>query len=410
MTAQRKAVVIAYLAPEIPALSATFVYEELLGVERRGIVVIPCSVHRPGQPAQGQHALAERVRYLYDGPRIALAASGLAGLVTFHGAFRAVAWLVADLLACGPSRLESWKLVFQFLAGVRLARILRSEGCRHLHVHFAHVPTQIAMYASALAGVPFTVMAHANDIFERGQLLRQKAERSVRLLTISEHNKAYLIGLGVPEEKLDVMRCGVSLPIRDPVPEWEARSVYRLGTLGRLVEKKGIDVLVEAVALLGDRPYRVELTIAGDGPLRSQLENLAKNLDLEDRVRFEGNLDHRHVPDWMHRLDAFVLASKPDANGDMDGIPVVLMEAMSQSIPVVSTRLSGIPELVLDGETGLLAEPGDAPGLADQIDRLLSDPGLRRRLAMRAQEHVLSEFGQDINIDRLQGHIAAATL
>lgn len=400
---------IAYLAPEIPALSATFVYEEMFGLERRGVSVVPVSVHRPHQPAHGQEALAARVRYLYDGSKAKLVLSGLARLPFFLGAPKAVGWLVSDILECGLLKPGTWKLAYQFLASVRLAEMLREERCAHLHVHFAHVPAQIAMYASALAGVPFTIMAHANDIFERGLLLDRKAKRAMRMLTISEHNRAYLEQAGIAPDRLAVLRCGVSFAGRLSSPAWAARDRYRIGTLGRLVEKKGVDVLIRAVAQLGDRPYRIELSIAGDGPLRGELERLVAELGLGDVVRFEGSMPHQMVQEWMHGLDAFVLACKQDANGDMDGIPVVLMEAMSQSVPVISTRLSGIPELVVDGRTGLLAAPGDHADLADRIGRLLEAPELRRQLAENALEHVHSEFSQQVNLDRLMTHLGLAT-
>jgi glycosyltransferase involved in cell wall biosynthesis len=401
---------IAFLAPEIPALSATFVYEEMLGLERRGVDVVPVSVHFPIRPAHGKEDMVARVRYLYSGPKVKLVLAGLVRLPFFRGAPLALGWLLSDIWACGPFRRDTWKLVFQFLASVRLAGMLQKERCLHLHVHFAHVPAQIAMYASALSGVPFTIMAHANDIFERGLLLDRKAQRAVKMLTISEYNRAYLESIGVAPDKLAVLRCGVSFQTGLPGSEPRIADVYRIGTLGRLVEKKGVDVLIKAIALLKERPFRVELAIAGDGPLRAELEHLVASLGLNGTLHFEGNMPHDQVRTWMQGLDLFVLASKPDTNGDMDGIPVVLMEAMSQSIPVISTRLSGIPELILDGQTGLLANPGDPSDLAEQIDRLLAAPELRHRLVGQALEHVQREFGQAVNLDRLIGHLALAII
>ena len=260
---------------------------------------------------------------------------------------------------------------------------------------------QNAMYASAMSGVPFTIMAHANDIFERGLLLQKKAERAVKLVTISEFNRAYLEKIGVAKDKLAIVRCGVSFPILPPAKPFEIKTSYRLGTLGRLVEKKGIDVLIHAIAELQDRPYKIELSIAGDGPLRDELEALSRRLNVIQSVKFEGSLTHGAVAKWMRGLDAVVLACKKDKNGDMDGIPVVLMEAMSQSVPVISTRISGIPELVIHDRTGLLATPDDYQDLAIQIDRLLETTELRERLVSEAAEHVQNEFGRDANLQRL---------
>ena len=397
---------IAYLESELPALSATFVYEELHALERRGFHVVPITVRVPASPVKGEEALAARTHVLYDRSPPAMVIQALVSLPTFGGAAsKALGWLLRDMLAVGPWRAKAWKLAYQWLMGARLARLLRREGCTHLHVHFASAPTQIAMYASAFSGVPFTIMAHANDIFEHGLLLPQKARRAVKLLTISRFNVDFLRSVGVPEERMGIVRCGVTLPTRDAVPEYVPKSSYRIGTLCRLVEKKGVDDLLRAVALLRGAP-EVELHIAGKGPLRQSLEALARELGVSERVHFKGPIAHDEVGDWMRSLDVFALACKADANGDMDGIPVVLMEAMSQRVPVVSTWLSGIPELVAHEQTGLLARPADPASLAAELRKLLGDATLCKRLTEAAVRHVQTEFGQDKNIDRLLGYIA----
>ena len=397
--------VIAYLELELPALSATFIYEELLGLERRGVPVRPFTVRRPLRPAVGQEALTLRTQVLYDRPALVLALGALFALPSFGDrAVKALGWLARDMVSVGLHRPIAWKLAFQCLVGARLARALLRDGCTHLHVHFAHTPAQIAMYASAFSGVPFTIMAHANDIFERGLLLREKAQRALKLLTISHYNLAYLRSVGVADDKLAVVRCGVSFAPRTSIPAFESKPRYRIGTLCRLVEKKGVDDLLRALVLLRGAAWQVELSIAGDGPLRSELERLVSELRLQDCVQFVGAVGHAAVTGWLHSLDVFVVACKKDSNGDMDGIPVVLMEAMSQRVPVVSTRLSGIPELVVHDSTGLLASPADPASLAHELRRLFDSPGLRSRLADAAVRHVQAEFGQELNLDRLLGY------
>jgi colanic acid/amylovoran biosynthesis glycosyltransferase len=393
---------VAYLSPDLPALSATFVYEEILAMERRGVRVVPFSVHKQHTPTVPEPELSARTTAIYDGHWFARLGTSI-GAVTRLGrrSLRAAAWLVHDLIEGGPSRPDTWKLVPQWLAGATMARQLLRTGCSHLHIHFAHAPTQIGMYASAFSGVPFTVTSHANDIFERAFLLRTKAERSLHFLSISRFNLNHLRGLGVREAKLGLVRCGVTFPIRASKPDFRDKPRYRIGSLGRLVEKKGFDVLIEAVALLGLLGVDVELSLAGDGPLKAALQALVAARGLQGRVHFAGTLQRGEVQPWMQGLDAFALACKPDAQGDMDGIPVVLMEAMSQCVPAVSTRLSGIPELVIDEETGLLAAPGDPGSLATQLARLLQDAELRERLATAGQRHVAKEFGQSTNINRL---------
>ena len=398
----REQAVVAYLAPEIPALSTTFVYVELLEVERHGLRVIPISVRVPAVPAVDQQTLSKRTIILYSGSKMRLVLSGVASISNFgKRALVALKYLVSDVIESGPHPIASLKLAFQFFAAIKLARILEREKCSHLHVHFANTPAQIAMYASALSGIAFTVTAHANDIFERGLLLRRKAERAVRMLTISQYNMRYLENLGIPTNRLALVRCGVSFFAKPKTMAERERGSFRIGTLGRMVEKKGFDILVQAVASLKRSGYAMELLIAGEGPMKPVLKQLVQELGISELTRFKGYLPHDQVADWMQQLDLFVLACKKDKKGDMDGIPVVLMEAMSQSIPVISTRLSGIPELVVHEETGLLAEPNDSEDLARQIRRLIGSPELRAKLTARAREHVAEEFGQEKNLDRL---------
>jgi glycosyltransferase involved in cell wall biosynthesis len=264
------------------------------------------------------------------------------------------------------------------------------------------------MYASAFSRIPFTITAHANDIFERGLLLARKARRSVKMLTISDFNREFLLSLDICADKLAVVRCGVSFSGSCEKTWRDNGAVFRVGTLGRLVEKKGMDDLIRAIGLLRSA-VPLKLEIVGDGPLADSLKGLSRELNLDDCVEFRGAMEHSDVVEWIRTLDAFVLACKKDAHGDMDGIPVALMEAMSQQIPVVSTRLSGIPELVLDEQTGLLASPADPSGLARQIRRLASDVALRMRLGAAGAEYVRAEYGQDVNLDRLLSHIFPAS-
>jgi colanic acid/amylovoran biosynthesis glycosyltransferase len=386
----------------MPALSETFVYEELLALERHGVSVVPFSVRKPAKPVLAQQTLAERVTYLYAGGPIVVVLYGIVCLPQFgKGIGKALAYLRSDIQECGPLRLASWKLAFQFFAGSQLAALCRKNHCTHLHVHFAHVPAQIAMYAAALSGIPFTVMAHANDIFEDGALLKKKAARSKRMLTISEFNRQYLKGFGIPQQQLAVVRCGVSFSSRSGDTAKPCDATFKIASLGRMVEKKGFDVLIRAVAQLRQRGLNVELSLAGDGPLLSIMKQLTHSLCGLSAISFVGSLPHNEVAAWMHQHDTFVLACKQDSHGDMDGIPVVLMEAMSQGIPVISTSLSGIPELIEHGRTGLLATPGSVDDLATQIETLMQSSELRHRMSRQAQAFVAQEFGQAANIERL---------
>ena len=398
---------VAYLAPEIPALSATFVYEEIYALASRGIRTTVFSVHKPSSIATNHQELVSRTHYLYGEGKVRGAFAAL-GYVRLNSRFsNALGFLLKDIKTVGVFSIAALSLSFQFLMALKLANLLRVSRCTHLHVHFAHVPTQIAMYAATISGVPFTIVGHANDIFQRPLLLRGKGQRAKQFITISEYNRQHLQKLGVPSSKLSVIRCGVSFEVKSAVTPWRIRPAFRLGSIGRLIEKKGFDVLLRAVALLKERNCSFTLSIAGDGPLKQELIDLSKQLSITDCVVFLGVMPHGEVAEWMESLDLFVLACKQDSQGDKDGIPVVLMEAMARGVPVISTHISGIPELVVHGETGLLAKCDDHLDLAEKIQSLLSSSELTNRLIKNASQHVSHEFGMETNVTRLINHIEA---
>ena len=395
---------IAYLAPEIPALSATFVYNEILGLEKSGHRVVPLSVHLPHSPAEGDalEDLRSRTEYLYRTPKSKMIRDNLYLLARRPVRYlRVLASAIGDAGRVGLFNRVGLGLLYRFAVAARVARILLDENCTHLHVHFAHIPTDIAMYAAGMSAIPFSFTAHANDLFERGWLLEQKVRRAKFAVTISEHNRQFLIEKGCPEDKIHVVRCGVdpgAFAARFACP---SHPIPKMGTLGRLVEKKGIDDLIRACQMLKDRKIAFDLEIAGDGPMQSELQALVSDGDLAEQVHFKGPLAHDQVPRWLQGLDMFVLACKKDRNGDMDGIPVVLMEAMLAGIPVISTRISGIPELIEDGRSGLLAEPASSEHLAGAIARLLSDETLYSDLRKNAIAMVQTEFDLSNNVARL---------
>lgn len=399
---------IAYLSPSLPALSETFVYEEIHALERRGISIVPISVRKQNSPIPDQVELERRTLHLYAAHPLLTLFQSVIYLPQFGLKIpMALIKLFTDMATVGFFKTMSWKLAFQFLASAKLAHILRRQKCTHLHAHFAHTPTQLAMYSAMLTGIPFTFTAHANDIFAAGLLLLVKARRASHVITISEFNSKHLQSLGIPSKDISVVRCGVSfvnLPLYYRDRSGSANRSIHIGSLGRLVEKKGFDVLIKSVATLKSAGHSIVLHLAGDGPLEGTLKAQALSLGISEIVIFEGSLDHKVVATWMQGMDIFVLACKADQNGDMDGIPVVLMEAMSQFTPVVSTELSGIPELVRHNDTGLLTTPEDSRSLSLEIKRLLDSPDLRQRLATNAQIFVAQEFSQGVNIDRLIRH------
>lgn len=396
---------IAYLAPEIPALSATFVYNEILQLEALGTQVVPFSVHEPVSDFQDVvvQKLKQRVLCLYGKSKLEVIKDNIFLFFTQPRRYiYTLRLLVSDVTKLGLFSRTAMGLIYRFLFAGVLAKELLNNQCSHIHVHFAHVPTDIGMYAASIAGISFSVTAHANDIFERGWLLEEKVERSAFFAAISEFNKRYLAAQGINVDKVCISRCGVDFDQFTRRQTHQPSKKIVVGVVARLVEKKGLDTLVHSLERLKNQGEKVELLIAGSGPLETELRLLASKLDFTDSdVRFLGAMSHAKVAEFIKSLDIFVLPCKQDVNGDMDGIPVVLMEAMLSGVPVISTNLSGIPELIEDKQTGLLILPGDDQGLANAIATIAHDKILRERIVEAAIVKVKNEFSLVANTESL---------
>jgi len=395
---------IAYLAPEIPALSATFVYNDILQLEDMGFEVIPLSVHVPGHVAMEKSVagLAGKTRYLYRESKMTLFGENLWMLAKRPAGYLATCLMaLKDAKNVGMFSHIGKGLIYRFLVGAKVAKILMEEGCDHLHANFAHIPTDIAMYASCMSDIPFSFVSHANDLFERGWLLREKVDRSLFSVTISDYNRQFLADHGASKEKIHVIHCGVDSSSFGIFQKKIIKSPPRIGTLGRLVEKKGVDVLISACHILKQKELPFSLEIAGNGPLAVELKQRVSKLGLSSQIQFKGPVSHDLVPGWLSKLDLFVLPCKQDKKGDQDGIPVVLMEAMLTGTMVVSTKISGIPELVQNGQTGYIVEPNDPTALAEAIETAMQDDSVKMSIQKNAVAKVCADFDLNKNIKKL---------
>lgn len=260
-----------------------------------------------------------------------------------------------------------------------------------IHAHWGTYPSTVAWALGRVLDRPFGMTCHAHDIFANDHLLREKIESAAVPVTISQFNVDYLSRHATPRARdMHVVHCGVELsgiPFRR-----DGRAEDLLVTVGRLDPIKGFDVLVDAVAELRREGRRVRCRIVGEGPLERELREQIRRRRVEDAVDLVGALPHDEVRAALHGATVFALPSVVTASGDRDGIPVSLMEAMAAGAPVVSTRVSGIPELVDDGREGLLVAERDSSALARAIARLLDDSALRDRIAREARKKVEREF------------------
>ncbi len=358
----------------------------MLALEALGIDLAVFSLTSPVGPT---HAEARRLRapVIYaPTPRRAALAMGahLRGMALSGPGYARAATILA-----GRGRLRP--VAGAWLRGVAMAPAARRLGVGHIHAHFATGANVAAKVMADLVGVPFSFTTHAVGIFARPTRLCATLRAGRFHVTISEYNRRAL-----------ARRCGASAAakvhvIRDAV---DARAFAvaerrtgprpRILSVGRLVEKKGHSVLLEALAILAAEDTNFEAVIVGDGPERGRLEALINRHGLAGRVELRGAATLDVVRGLHATSDIFALASIIAADGDRDGIPVSIMEAMAAGLPVVSTTVSGIPELVSDA-VGRLVKPGDAPALAHALGALLADPGARRRLGDAAVAEVTAK-------------------
>jgi glycosyltransferase involved in cell wall biosynthesis len=383
---------IGYLLKCFPRLSETFILNEILELERQGVPLRIYSMNEPQEPVR--HRLCARVRspiaYL-PFPLLRAAPAYLSAhlrLLLRHP-LRYLATLASVLASLDRDLLE------RFVQAGELARLLRRDGVRHLHAGFVHYPGSVAWLVHRITGLPFSLATHARDVvLSRPRLLRRKLAAARLVLTCNRYNVPALEALAGPRgiARLRQIYHGADLENFGFEPCGRADPPLVLA-VGRLVEKKGIDDLVSACALLRERGRRFQCRIiAGSRDRWEQIAGQIRALGLEPTVALDGPLDQEEVRRWYREASVFALPCLLASDGDRDGIPNVLVEAAASGLPIVSTPVSGIPELVRDGETGLVVAPRDPAALAAAIERLLDSPGLRARLREGARSLVEERF------------------
>jgi glycosyltransferase involved in cell wall biosynthesis len=267
------------------------------------------------------------------------------------------------------------------------------------------------MFTKWLTGIPFSFTAHAKDLYlTEGEILRDKMREAEFVLTCTSYNKRYLDELGGTLTRVHLIYHGLDLSRFErtgndqivPLAAWsESGRLPLVLSVGRLVDKKGFDTLIRACALLRDQNLRFRCLIYGDGPKRDELEALIRSLGLEGVVEMPGALLQDDLIEVYRQAAVFALPCQVLENGDRDGLPNVLVEAMAMEVPVVSTDVSGVPELVESGVNGFLVPPRSPQPLAERLRDLLDDPALRRRFAEAGRRKVMGEFSLQRNTRRV---------
>lgn len=389
-TADRPARPIAYLTGQYPLVSHTFIQREVEALRSLGLVVLPCAVRplQAGVVGAAQQAEAARTFYILTAARnplrLVVAHLGLIAMVPRH-------WLAACRLALTtrPPGLRAllYQLFYVAEAGV-LAAYLRRHDVAHLHNHFGDSSCTVAMLAARMAGIPFSYTEHGPTIFFAPRYWRidAKAAHARFVVAISHFCRAQIMLFADQQywPNIDIVHCGINPSRYDTGPKRDRDQ--RLLFVGRLAAVKGIPILLEALVKLRAQHPGVRLTLVGDGPERESLKALAARLGVADMVTFAGYADEDGVAAHLAGSDIFVLPSFAE------GVPVVLMEAMAARLPVVASRVAGVPELVEDGESGFLVPPGDVAALTARLGTLLADPERGATMGETGRQKVIADY------------------
>ena len=405
--------ILGYVVSRYPRYSETFIVNEILDHERAGRTIEIFAL-RPSLDSHFQDLISQvraPVNYVYL-PGEGLTPEQLTGSLLSAGVFwnviqEASASVPGLWSALEAARGEEIREVYQ---AVVLARLVRDKGIGHLHAHFAGRPTTVARLAAHFAGIPYTFTAHANDIFNnstRPDDMQRKLADAAVAVTVSDYNAAYLRAtFGAAAEHVQRIYCGLDLTrLRYESPQDRPP---RIVAVGRLVEKKGFADLIEACAILARRRRSFGCQIIGTGVLDAPLRALVARLGLEKTVVLVGPRPQGAVIEAVQGAAALVLPCVVGDDGDRDGLPTVILEAMALGTPCVSTDVTAIPEAVRDGDTGLAVAQHDPDALAAAIERLLFDPALRVRLAVNARQLIERDFDVRRNAARLRAVFDAA--
>jgi glycosyltransferase involved in cell wall biosynthesis len=391
---------IAYLVSDYPKVSHTFILREVLQLRERGFDIEVASINLPDSHVEDMVAdeRGEVGRTYY------VKQHGVFGalIAHLHGLRTPVAWLRGLRFALG---LGGWNLrqkaysVFYFTEALMLARWMESHGMKHLHVHFASAAANVALVLKHFAPIGLSLTVHGPDEFydAPGQWLPQKIAAADFIICIGAFARSQLMHLSPASQwhKFEICPLGVDPDRYVPVRRSDETRPFTILCVGRLTPAKGQRILIKACRKLHRAGRKLQLVLVGTGPDETDLKAAVARYGLDSVVRFTGALNQTEVHAWYSRADAFALASFAE------GIPVVLMEAMASGIPCVSTRITGIPELIRDGDDGLLVTPSDADELAVALARLMDDSPLRQYLARSGRARVQQKYNLARNAERL---------
>jgi len=397
--------VLGYILKGYPRISETFISNEILLLEQLGFSLSLFSMRQPRESFTHRSIKEIRARAAYLPETLIPHLPRL----LFHNALLArstpEAYRRTFRLMVRRLRRSRTSATFRHLlqAGYLVHALLPGTAVGHLHAHFAHSPTSVALFASELSGLPFSFTAHAKDIYISDPAqLREKVQFARFVVTCTERNRQYLAELAPPITPIHCIYHGINVELfTGTATQRQPRPPFRILTVARLVEKKGLPTVFRALRLLLDQGHPIRYCLIGDGEDRRPILELLDRLGVGQVTEWLGTQPHEVVLDEYRKADLFVLGCQVARDGDRDGLPNVFLESMAMRVPVVATKVWAIPELVEDGRSGLLVPPEQPQAMAAAMVHLLTDMSLRRRIIAGAHDRVRNEFDNRLLIAKL---------
>jgi colanic acid/amylovoran biosynthesis glycosyltransferase len=388
---------VAYILARFPNLTETFILNEITTLRQRGIDIKILAID--SDPNFNQEPASHLPQVIYYGKHFSFN-KFIAHLHFIYLLKFKYLRIFAQIFYRSDTSVKAYFTNFKaFSIAIYFLYRIEKDSVDLIHAHFINLPTGIASFMSLMSSIPYSCSAHAQDIY-KGNLkdIKQKITNSKFTITCTAANKRYLSDLcgNLDHYKIFHVYHGVDVnqwSFRDSLTK--IKKPVNILSIGRLVEKKGFTYLLEAISILTQKGIDVRCSIVGDGPLQNKLNKKAQELGIGEKVTFHGALSHTDVKEIYKYCDFFVLSCNVSVDGDRDGLPNVLLEAMAQGIPVISTNISAIPELVKHKYTGMLVPPHDPDGISDSVIELINNPKLRNYLSVNGRHCVENEF--DIN-------------
>ena len=384
----------AYLFERFPSFGQTFCYREVAELDRQDIAPPIFSIRNPKDepPQDWDTRIVERVHYLPEEKGLLEEVRRTAKKGNLSGD------IVAALDEWGR-RTDFFRLYQAIYVGLRL----RTMGINHVHAHFAGMAARTAFWINKFFSITFSFTAHANDIFfpRQFEIGLDKLMETARVIVTETDYAAHFVREQFGHRADCVRRIYNGLDLAEFGRADFSSAPPLIVAVGRLIPKKGFSDLIRTCALLAERAKSFRCEIIGEGPLENDLREQIDELYLQDNVELPGPMPQTQLRGRLAAANVFVLPSVLDPDGGMDNLPTVIMEAMATGLPVVSTKIGGIPEMIIENETGFLVQPGDAAAMADAIEKIINDRSLAHKLGQSGYERAQALFSIENNVRQL---------